>query len=48
MQSILERLTAVHSGRLTAMVGETEVKSYFQSPMRIRTADLLARFRLTR
>ena len=30
------------------LVGETEVKSYFQSPTRIRTADLLTRFRLAR
>ena len=38
----------MHSGRLTEciLVGETEVKSYFQSPIRIRTADL--RFRLAR
>ncbi len=41
---------AKHSGRLTEciLVGETEVKSYFQSPIRIRTSDLLARFRLAR
>ena len=41
---------AKHSGRLTEciLVGETEVKSYFQSPIRIRIADLLARFRLAR
>ena len=40
----------MHSGRLTEciLVGETEVKSYFQSPIRIRTADLLARFRHAR
>ncbi len=42
---------AKHSGRLIAeciLVGDTEVKSYFKSPIRIRTADLLARFRLAR
>ncbi len=43
-------MQAKHSGRLTEciLVGETEIKSYFQSPIRIRTADLLARFRLAR
>jgi hypothetical protein len=44
------RLTAMHSGRLKVVHSgrETEVKSSFQSPIRIRTADLLARFRLAR
>ena len=41
-------LLAKHSARLTAMHcgRRNRSKSYFQSPIRIRTAELLARFRL--